>query len=146
MKSFFPILLLVIFGVSCLDEPDCIGLHNNIVGVTVKDKLRGAALFIPIDSILFDGVGRIYNYDSTNTFVLPINYYEQQSSYSIYIDGVKYKLALSYLSQPQFVSPKCGTRFQVSGLAVKETGFDSVRVVNGTPGVSTTAKNVEIFR
>jgi hypothetical protein len=145
MKSIFPILLLLVVGISCLEEPDCTNLYNNIVGVKLKDAVKLSSIQVAIDSITVEGVPILNKTETLSGFLLPLNYYKNETSFVVYYKQTAHPLVLSYLSQPQFVTADCGTRFKVGSLAVKEHGFSSTKIVNATPGVNATANNVEIY-
>jgi hypothetical protein len=151
MKSVFPILILMILGVSCLDEPDCIGLHNNVVGITIKSYDDHTALLSKIDSVITirDNVKIIVAkaIASQSYLAVPVNYLKDQTTYQIYLEGnkVAQNIVLSYESQKQFITTECGPRFQLASLTVTQHDFDSISVVNPTPGAASGTKNIEIF-
>jgi hypothetical protein len=144
MRSFFPILILMILTISCLDQPDCIGLHNDVVGFSFKNAGNGTAISIQVDSVIADNAV-IAKPGPVTSFSMPINYYKDQTSFKVYIGGVVHNLTLGYKVQTQFITTDCGERFQVSSLEVKAHDFERVSVVNGTPGASSGSKNLEIF-
>ncbi len=151
-------IFLLLFGVSCLDEPECYLLNNNVMGIYFRvmgsnriDSLavRKFAINSRLDpaEITWD-IPR----DSTITFIqAPLDYFNTETTYSFITSqhGVpteERQLVLGYKVQAQFVSEECGPRYILSGLELHESDFDSVRVVNGEPSRDGTARNIEIFR
>jgi hypothetical protein len=134
-------------GASCLEEPDCVNIRNNVVGVTFKSLSADATLDQAFDSINTDGSSYIfYPGVTTSKIVLPLDYVHDTTVFTLHIQDTTYHLTLSYTSQPEFISEKCGERFVMRSLQVAEHSFDSVRVINQTPGIDDNANNIEIFR
>ncbi len=151
-------IFLLLFGVSCLDEPECYLLNNNVTGIyfRVMGSNRIDSLAVRrfmINNRLEPGeltwdIPR----DCVKTFIqAPLDYFNTQTTYSFItshhgVPGAEKQLLLGYKVQAQFVSEECGPRYILSELHVQETGFDSVRVVNADPSRDGNARNIEIFR
>jgi len=134
-------LFFLILMVSCLDDPDCFQLQNNIIGITFRVIGTGQA-----DSTLLKGVG-----DPPVTIFRPsvpeiLNYFENQANLLFRGEKKDSHLSLGYKVKNQYVSEECGSRFVLSDLTVVEHDFDSVRIVNGTPAPVEGGTNVEIYR
>jgi hypothetical protein len=145
-KSLSFITLLIMAFASCLDEPECYGLNNSIVGITFKNVSDNKSLVIDSLTIIADQTGTELMSDAAASKVLlPLNYFEASTSYTFKISDSSYQMVLGHTSQVQFVSRDCGERFVLSDLYVVSHSFDSVRLVNATPGANTSASNIEIF-
>lgn len=132
-------------GASCLDEPDCYKLINNIVGVTYRVMGSGANARLTVDSVITDGVDSAFLQDFAGpTFILPLNMQTNEMTYTF--QGLDKSMTIGYTVRPQFVSEGCTPRFVFEALEVIDHNFDSVRVVNSFPGTDNKAKNIEIFR
>jgi hypothetical protein len=147
MKAIIRLIFLLTMAVSCLEQPDCINIRNNIAGVTFKSLDNGAVLAQSFDYVTANGAtADVYGETSVSKISLPLDYRNDTTYYTLQIQDTVYQLVLTYTSQPQFISEKCGERFVLGSLKVVEHPFDSVRVVNATPGVDANANNIEIFR
>lgn len=141
---------LLLLGVSCLDDPECFGLRNNMLGITFKVMGTGAEHNQRFDYITTDGTDSLFrNNFNGRTFVIPINLFEKEMTFT-FADygnsGIDRVLRIGYDVETQFVSTECDPKFIVSGLRVLEHSFDSLRVINGSPGTDNRARNIEIFR
>lgn len=131
---------------SCLDEPDCYGLNNNIVGITFKSADTFAT--ITVDSLTVTSNAALLQLVSNSNagkVYLPLNYFSDTTSYRFETPDTAYVLTLGHKSQSQFVSSECGQRFVLANLAVLEHTFDSVRLVSAAPGSRPDVNNLEIF-
>lgn len=150
-SAWFIFFLLV--GVSCLDEPDCFSLNNDIVGITFRKLSDRQPDTVNIQSIktIVNGAEVTFALNPavrSTRFTLPINYFTDQTTFTIsYNNKADHALTLRYKSQPQFVSQDCGNRFVITELSAEGNSFDSVRVINNVPGRrATPASNVDIYR
>lgn len=141
-------LVLVTAAAACLDEPDCYLLNNYIIGISFK-KIENSST----DTVAITGLGTIeptnlfYEGDSTISRVfLPLNYFEEETTFFFLEDDSLDILQLTYLSQAQFVSEECGEKFVLSNLRVGKHSFDSVRLVVDVPTREGNAINIEIFQ
>jgi hypothetical protein len=134
-------------GASCLEVPDCVNIRNDVVGITFKSLSTNKKLDQAFDSVNVDGTPLVfYPAVTTSKIVLPLDYFNDTTFYTLHIQDTSYNLILSYTSQPEFISEECGERFVVGSLQVTEHSFDSVSVISQTPGVDANANNIEIFR
>jgi hypothetical protein len=137
-------------AVSCLDQPDCFSLNNNVVGISFKRLSTNKADTINWEIIRPEESGIEYVPSATSkTFVnVRIDPFSTSTSFTILTaDEKEYDLRLNYTSRPQFVSEDCGQKFVISDLQAFSETFDSVRVVAPTPKSQEIAgTNIEVFR
>lgn len=137
---------LIVVNTSCLDEPECFGLNNNIVGITFKNLEDGKVREMTFISIVAEGTETgLRSAITASTVTLPLNYFVDKTSYTFHTSDTSYNLKLNYSSRTQFVSTSCGVKFILSDLEVAEHTFDSVRLVHAKPGNSANARNIELF-
>jgi hypothetical protein len=147
MRSIIWVIILMSLGASCLEVPDCVNIRNDVVGITFKTLSTNATLDQAFDSINVDGTPLVfYPAVTASKIVLPLDYINDTTFYTLHIQDTTYHLILSYTSQPEFISEECGERFVIGSLQVAEHSFDSVNVISQTPGVDANANNIEIFR
>lgn len=148
MRNILIYMLLSLFAVSCLDGPDCIEKRNNLVGISFKQYSDfKTALSQQIDTVTARGaVAGLSGPAKTSSIVLPIDYLNDTTYLNIKIAGMDHPLVLTYQSKVQFISNDCGEKYVLSSLHVAEHDFDSVSVINSTPGVNATVSNIVIFR
>ena len=138
-------IFLMILGASCLDEPDCFRLDNNIIGITYRVIGSGSTSTLRFDSLTTEAADSIFHRRfSGTTFPLPLNLADDEITYEF--QGLDKMLKLGYTVRPQFVSENCGPRLVFSELHILAHDFDSARVVQPTPGLNNRARNVELFR
>jgi hypothetical protein len=161
LEKLFGPALLIILAFSCLEEPECIGLNNNVVGISFINLDKEASDSVSFDSLFIDARKVIYiakdpvtftadDADTTiilSTMTLPLNYFQQQTRFVFGFGDNMDTLTLNYKSQAQFVSEDCGERYVISELTADGTGIlDSIRVISGKPGTSTiSVKNLQIY-
>lgn len=138
-------IFIAILLVSCLDDPECYNLENDVIGFTYKVMGSGANDNLAFTGITVNEIEAIFNENfSGSTFTIPLDYLHE--GMTMYFQGLDDMVTLSYNVQPQFVSKDCGPRFVLSGLNVVDHTFDSMRVINPTPGGNAQARNIEIYR
>jgi hypothetical protein len=148
MRTIIWISFLLSVSISCLEEPDCVNIRNNVIGVTFKNLTDGKASKQLIDSIKAEGTSiHLIKPDTTaSKILLPLDYTQDTTFFTLQIQDTTYHLVLTYTSQPEFISQACGERFVLGSLKVAEHSFDSVRIVSPKPGVNKNANNIEIFK
>ena len=141
------LLILAVIAAACLDEPDCFNLNNDVVGISFKklddssaDTVSLLALGTQEPPILFGLDTAIFRVN------LPLNYFEDETTFFFETPEDLHLLRLGYISQAQFVSENCGEKFVLSRLRVIETSFDSVRLVTDTPTSTGGTIHIEIFQ
>jgi hypothetical protein len=139
---------LMILAISCLDEPDCFRLNNNFAGIAFKKMYDGEADTVVLIGVQASGTDSIFNsYVLTTGVYLNLNYFSEQTSFAIESlnDGIN-QLVLGYDVRTQFVSEDCGARYVLSNLQILSADYDSIRLIDETPGASRQGANIEIYR
>jgi len=138
-------------AVSCLDEPDCFNLNNNIIGIAFK--VLGSSKSDTLGLIGIDLSGSVTDFHATGVdssivtgVTLPLNIYQNQTVITFKGIGGNRTMSLSYRVQSQFVSEECGSKFVLSDLRIAGHDFDSARVINPTPSTNKNTQTIEIYR
>src|SRR5688572_1373318 len=120
-------IFFLLMAVSCLDEPDCFSLNNNIIGISFKKMLTGAADTVAVLSIKAEGFDSLFAEERLiNGISLPLNYFQQNTSFIFEgVDKQTHYLNLDYSAKAQFVSEECGERFVLADLKIGSHDFDS---------------------
>jgi hypothetical protein len=147
-------LFLLFFVISCLDDPECFELRNDVIGVAFRVMGSGSLDSVFLRDAYVNGLefpiaegGQVL----TNLY-LPLNYFETQTDFRFVHEKVENTLKAGYQNQVQYVSDDCGPRYTLSNLAALENSYDSVRIVNSTPSAenksspSSQGRHIEIFR
>jgi hypothetical protein len=137
MKRLSWFVFFLIFSASCLDDPDCYQLHNQILGVTFRVMGSGAADSVMLDINGKDVPGVSYSY--------LLDYFKEEGEIGFVQPKTTNFLAFGYTVKNQFISEDCGSAFVLSDLRIQEHDFDSARVINPTPSKNG-GTNIEIFR
>lgn len=135
VKTSFRIAFFVLIMMSaCLDEPDCYNLNNYLVGISFKKLVDSSTDTLVVRNIRTEEPPVLFS-DSAgiSRIVLPLNYFEDETTFYFESADTTRVLRLGYTSQAQFVSENCGERFVLSDLRVLEDSFDSVRLVHDVP-------------
>lgn len=138
--SWFAFFLILM--VSCLDEPDCFQLNNNIIGVTFRVIGTGQ-----VDSVLLKD--SLNQWVTVTSFTDSLNYFANEGTFN-FVDKFEEvertrNLSFAYTVKNQFMSDECGSRFDLSDLRILSHDFDSVRIVNSSP-TKTGGPNIDIYR
>jgi len=152
MKRFSWFVFFSITAISCLDQPDCYQLNNNVAVFGFKIIGGGNDVYVlngvhtpGTDSVLLE------NLTGSNNVSLPLNPYANEINYAFegYFEpygALETKnLNLSYEALVQFVSEDCGERHVFSGMSVISTDFDSIRILNSVP-TNPPSSNFDIYR
>lgn len=139
-------LICFLIAASCLDEPDCFSLNNYIIGISFKKLTDSKADTVAFTSIRTVFPPVIFSGDTLSKVYLPLNYFENETSFLFENPGKNLLLRLGYSSKAQFVSENCGERFVLSDLKVLNHSFDSVRVISNTPADQGGTIHIEIFQ
>lgn len=150
-------LILLFFAVSCLDQPECYLLNNNVIGIAFRVMGSGSLDSVKLSQVLVNGIPIKSDkapfepfdksYDSLVTGVqVDLNYFEKSSVITLNSTTAENTILAGYELQTQFVSEECGPRYILSSLNVLETTYDSIRIVNNTPSRSADSRHIEIFR
>jgi hypothetical protein len=149
VKKLTWFLLFSLFAASCLDQPDCFLLNNDLVGVSFRVIGSSNADSVTLSSVDIEGYATIAPTGEDtliSTIVLPLNYFTESSTFVFNQQDRAGSMNVFYTVQSQFVSEDCGPRYVLSDISYSQTGFDSTRVVNPTPGRDASTRNIEVFR
>jgi hypothetical protein len=149
MKKTVWFLFLSALAFSCLDEPDCFSLNNNLIGISFKKLVDGKADTIFFSSVTADGTDSVFVENSLVTGIdkLPLNYYTDQTVFHFSGLNGSYDLHLGYSAKTQLVSEDCGERFVLTNMKALEHTFDSLRQLSTTPKRNDgTGAQFEVYR
>lgn len=143
--------VIVLLAVSCLDDPDCFQLNNNIIGISFKvlGSTRPDTLFL--ENITIPGASSVFYHKEgavtvTTAAALPLNFTTDESLIQFnHFGGGSNFIRLGYTTQTQYVSDECGSRFILSDLKTLGHDFDSLRLVDRQPN-KVAPNNIEIYR
>lgn len=130
-------LVMLIATASCLDEPECFSLNNNVIGVSFRkmsnrqaDTLYLLSVTAPgkTDSLFVGAEGP----EALTGLDMPLNFYEDTTDFVFTAYEGIYPFQAVYNAKAQFVSEECGERYVLSDLRIN-TSFDSVRLLNTEP-------------
>lgn len=147
--------------ISCLEEPDCFTLNNNIVGFSIRDTIRDST-GIDTFAYFFANRSKTFRFTDTTSVVkegdrvgLPVDFLHDSTELIFYKfngknslnvqDTLIDTLVVAYRTQAQYVSDDCGERFVLSNLRILRHTFDEVRLLNREPGRDNNARNIEIY-
>jgi hypothetical protein len=147
MKKVIQFALLALFAFSCLDEPDCFQLNNNVLTLTYK-ILGGANDQVPFICVQSPATDSVFNALTISDILkVPLDPTAEALDLDIQDFYADHSLALGYSRQVQFVSEECGERYYYSGVEVLSHDYDSIRIVNAIPQPEIyAATNIEIYR
>lgn len=139
------IIVSVLLG-SCFDNPNCLGLRNNLVGFSFKKMFDGKSDTLGIFGVSIEGSDSIF-FQSTlvSTIALPLRSSASQQTIALNTTRGIYNVSMAYESLAEFESVDCGPRFVFSNLSILNHSFDSVRLTNATP-TSSGGVNIEVYR
>jgi hypothetical protein len=141
MKKLCWFTFLIILSVSCLDDPDCFQLHNQVIGITFRVLGTGQADSTHLKNFPAPGKTTFAPY-----LAFYLNYFQEQAQFAFQGEKEDNILDIAYKVRNQFVSEDCGSRFVLSDLKILAHDFDSARVVNATPGKAPGVASIDIFR
>ena len=140
MRKLSGFVFFLILTVSCLDEPDCYQLHNDVLGITFRVIGTGQGDSVLLKNFAGEGEDRV-----VTSFNVKLNYFTEEGVLPLEgIDGIN-RLQFGYTVKNQYISEECGSSFVLSDLHILAHDFDSVRVFNATPS-KTGGTNIEIYR
>lgn len=144
-KKAFVLFAVVSVAFSCLDQPDCLGINNNWVGISFRRLIDGQAVAFPVDSLYAIGAQDTLYAVTGSSLAFEVNQFSTETVVKVHSDGRLDSLVFSYEVQTQFVSEDCGERYVLSNLSVVKHTFDSLRMVSAVPGRDRQSRNLEIF-
>ncbi|MFO7256720.1 MAG: hypothetical protein DIU61_003435 [Bacteroidota bacterium] len=142
--------VFALLALSCLEEPDCYNLNNNLIGISFRKMADNKSDTVRLIGITLNGSDSVFHSFKLATGVgLPVDVLGSEEVITFYFDDingpVQRTLRTTYTSRVQFVSEDCGERFIVSNLRLEDHDFDSVRLVNDQPGKQETT-NFIVYR
>ena len=147
LKTAVWLLIFLIATVSCLDEPECYHLNNDLIGISFKKTENLGADTFAIAAMGTVEPPLLFFTDTIFTKVfLPLNYFQDETTFFFETAETTHTLRLRYVSQAQFVSEDCGEKFVLSNMRVSEHSFDSVRLVTDVPTSEAATIHLEIFQ
>jgi hypothetical protein len=149
MKKAHWFIIFLLFAISCLDDPDCFRLNNNVIGIAFKKMYDGRADTVALIGIQAMGVVRDTTFSKftyTNGAYVPLDFFKEQTSLTL--EGLydTHHLVVGYDVKAQFVSDDCGARYVLSNLALLSDDYDSIRVVSNSPSSSEAGVHLEVYR
>jgi hypothetical protein len=141
-------LIFVLMTASCLDEPECFSLNNNIVGISFKKMTNRQSDTVYVSSLQAVGTDSIFEkLTALNGVDVPLNYFKDTTDFIFTNHDGIYDLRLTYDSKAQFVSEDCGERYVIDNLHAISTTFDSIRILNSSPKRSLqSGTTLELYR
>ena len=138
-------VFFLIIAISCIDEPDCFQLNNNVVQLAFK-ILGGASDQVMMTGIDAPGTDSVfYSYQKVSAVELPLNPFESQTEFNFHTFFGDNQMVLGYTYKVQFVSEECGERYIYSDLNILSHDYDSIRFV-GKSLTQPPSTNIEIYR
>lgn len=149
MRILAQIFILFIISVllsSCYADPNCIGLRNDLLGVSFRQKSTNESSPVEILDITISNSDSVFSAGaSTAQVYLPLNVNETQQTINFNLSTGSFSMVVEYLSQPQFESVDCGPRFVISNLRVVEHSFDSAFVAGNIPLTGSSGTNIVVY-
>lgn len=147
MKKISWFVFCAIIAVSCLDEPDCFQLNNNVFVLNFK-ILGGGTDAYPVNGVQTPRADLVFLPETvlSSNVALPLDPLNDNMEY-VFMgrDGRASTLSLAYKVQVQFVSADCGERYVFTELDVPSSDFDSIRIINSIP-TNPVRPNIDIYR
>lgn len=148
MKKAHWFIIFLLFAISCLDEPDCFRLNNNVIGIAFKKMYDGKADTVALIGITaMDAIDTVFSkFTFTNGAYVPLDFFDNQTALTLEGLYQTNHLTVGYDVRTQFVSDDCGARYVLSDLALQANDYDSIRLVSTTPSSSEAGVHVEVYR
>ena len=117
--------------ISCFDKGDCLFVNQDIIKVNLVDKANPkVAKKIRFTSIVPSNMVITNGTDSVSAVYLIVDPTKTEATYTFEWAGRTDNIVLDYTNQTIVLSPDCGSYVFQDNLTVRETSFDSVRVIN----------------
>ena len=144
---------MLVLMASCFNQGDCVVNSTNQVKILLLKKLDGTpkqTVFLTIKSIHATDTLLLFSQDAANptpitALSLPLNpNYDSTTFLLERSDEKSFGLTLGYSTYTKLISTDCGAFLYYKNLKVKQTDFDSTRVVNSQLLVNV-SKNLQIY-
>lgn len=139
---------------ACLDSPDCVKSGDTALIISFRKLSDGKADTVVLMNVIATGADSVFyksepdKLDTLSLATLSVNPYAEETEFIFVLEtesGTEQKiLKVGYRNEIRFISEECGSDLVQLDLAILETQFDSVRVVNSVLTKSRTT-NLEIF-
>ena len=149
MRPFFLIISLV-FLISCFNKGDCLITSTNVVKIALQKKLVGVSRitkFLKVQETHDLDTVDITTFENTELTLLqlPLNPNRDSTSFVFLTsDLLPFHLTLAYNTYTRVISTDCGAFLYYKDLSVKDSNFDSTRVIYPQLFKSVN-KNLEVF-
>lgn len=162
MTRILILLLAILFGSSCFNEPDCIVTASTAIKIDFKQTKTDKTTLLKtvVDSALIFDYVKVSGIDSSYTYVkgktytsltLPINPKNKTITFSLNrrsVSGTTTRLdsiQFSFADETRVIAPKCGAYTYFLDLKIVQTSFapTSYKLVNNRLLKNTT--NVQVF-
>lgn len=145
------IIFLGLMAFACLEEPDCLRSGDSLLVINFKKLSDGKADTVAVYKIVGEGADSVFYLqqpvDALDLISKPnvrVNPFANETLFTFYFETGEKTLRIGYKTEAQFISEECGSEQVYYDLAIIETQFDSVRVVNNRLSTSG-ATNIEII-
>lgn len=163
MARIFLFLLIILFGVSCFNEPDCLINASTAIKIEFKQTKTNATTLVRsvvdsallFDSVLVSGIDTAYiKYKANQTFTsvtLPVDPRTKSIKYVFNIrstSGIitrKDSIEFSYASESVVIAPRCGAYTYFLDLKIAQTNYDSTKYKLVSNRLLKGITNVQIF-
>src|SRR5688500_13476479 len=91
-------VFLMMLAISCLDEPECFSLNNNVIGIAFKKMSDSQADTVIFFSVWAEGTDSVFRTSVALTGIdkLPLNYYQNETIFHFEGLDKTYDLHLGY--------------------------------------------------
>jgi hypothetical protein len=131
MRNWWWILSVIGLATACLEDAECVKSGDTALVIRFKKLSDGKDDALYVVSVTATGADSIfYKSQTLNPYgFLPVNPYAEETEFVFVLETGQKTLKVGYRNEVRFISEECGSdRVQVD-LAILETQFDSVRVV-----------------
>lgn len=152
MRHWCWIFFLMALASSCLDDPDCILTGDPALVISFKKLSNGEADTVVLYHVTAAGTDSIFYQSSepdeldtlNGEALLSVNLFAEETLFTFLFETEEKILRVGYKNEIRFISEACGSDKVQYDLAVLETEFDSVRVINPVLSKNRTP-NIEIY-
>jgi hypothetical protein len=150
MKKAHWFIIFLFFAISCLDEPDCFRLNNNIIGIAFKKMYDGKADTIRFFNLQALAAPDITFIDPATSYAsevyVPLDFFTRETDFTLEALYDIHHLRFGYDVKTQFVSEDCGARYVLNGLSLLQHDYDSIHLVSTTPTSSAAGVHLQVYR
>jgi Family of unknown function (DUF6452) len=153
VKNWCWIFFVLVIVSSCLDDPDCLRTADTALVISfirLSDNKPDTIILYHVagegaDSVFYKSSVEPDKLDTLEgTALLAVNPFANETLFTFVFETEEKTLKVGYKNEIRFISEDCGSEQTQYSLAILETQFDSVRVVNSRLSTSRTT-NIEIY-